>query len=74
VTVADLAYIREKVAIFYDGKHHGDPEQWRRDIRINARLADLGWQVVRITKGMRVNEVLRHIELALARARRQLRS
>jgi len=74
VTVADLAYIREKVAIFYDGKHHGDPGQWRRDIRINARLADLGWQVARIAQGMSVNEVIRHIELALARARRQRRS
>src|SRR5699024_1799336 len=74
VTAADLANIRDKVAIFYDGKHHGDPGQCRRDIRINARLADLGWQVARIAQGMSVNEVIRHIELALARARRQRRS
>lgn len=73
VTVADLAYAREKVAIFYDGKHHGDPEQWRRDIRINARLADLGWQVVRVAKGMTPEEVLSHIASALTRARGGLR-
>lgn len=72
VTVADLAYAREKVAIFYDGRHHGDPEQWRRDIRINAKLADLGWQVVRVAKGMTPDEVIRHIEHALVRARREL--
>lgn len=73
LTIADLAYAREKVAIFYDGKHHGDPEQWRRDLRITARLADLGWQVVRVTTGMRPEEVMGHIASALTRARRDLR-
>jgi very-short-patch-repair endonuclease len=73
LTIADLAYAREKVAIFYDGRHHGDPEQWRRDLRITARLADLGWQVVRVTKGMRPEEVIGHIASALTRARRDLR-
>lgn len=68
VATADLGYPEWKVAIFYDGSHHGNPEQWRWDIRVNARLADLGWQVVRITAGMSTEEVLRHIASALHRA------
>lgn len=69
ITVADLAYPAEKVAIFYDGKHHGEAEQWRRDLRITARLTDLGWQVVRVARGMSPDEVMRHVWNALTRAR-----
>lgn len=74
ISVADLAYISEKVAIFYDGKHHGEAKQWRRDLRITARLTDLGWQVVRISKDMHPNEIMRHIENALARGHRNRRT
>lgn len=69
ITTADLAYAANRVAIFYDGKHHGEAEQWRRDLRITARLTDLGWQVVRIAKDMRPDEVMRYIANALTRAR-----
>lgn len=69
VATADLGYERERVAIFYDGSIHGGSEQWRWDIRVNAELADLGWQVVRVTAGMSPAEVLRHIDRALDRAR-----
>ncbi|MDX2356935.1 type IV toxin-antitoxin system AbiEi family antitoxin [Dietzia sp. PP-33] len=70
VATADLGYEREKVAIFYDGEVHVDPEQWRWDIRVNARLAFLGWQVVRVVGGMDQDEVLRDVGAALDRARR----
>lgn len=70
IATADLGYPEWKVAIFYDGSHHGNPEQWRWDIRVNARLADLGWQVVRITAGMTTEEVVQHISSALSRAAR----
>lgn len=69
VATPDLAYEREKVAIFYDGHVHGGPDQWRWDLRVNAALADLGWEVVRITKGMTPEEVIRHIDRALHRSR-----
>lgn len=70
ITVADLAYKALKVAIFYDGEHHGDPDQWQRDARITARLVELGWQVVRIVKTMSPDEGMRHILNAYTRARR----
>ncbi|MGW8591833.1 hypothetical protein ACWGLC_09035 [Dietzia sp. NPDC055877] len=68
ITIADLAYASAKVAIFYDGRHHGDEDQWRRDLRITARLTDLGWQVVRIVKDMKPDEAMRHITNAYTRA------
>lgn len=70
IATADLGYPEWKVAIFYDGSHHGNPEQWRWDLRVNARLADLGWQVVRITAGMSAEEVVQHVSSAVGRATR----
>lgn len=74
ITIADLAYAADKVAIFYDGRHHGDQDQWRRDLRITARLTDLGWQVVRIVKDMKPDEAMRHITNAYTRARSRSRA
>lgn len=70
VATADLAYEAENVAIFYDGQTNGDPEQWRFDLRVTAILADLGWEVVRVAKGMTLDEMIRHVTRALERARR----
>lgn len=71
VTTADFGYPREKVAIFYDGRVHSSRSTWERDSRINAELAEMGWQVVRITAQMMRNPaaVLRQIRAALARGR-----
>lgn len=69
VATADLAYEEEKVAIFYDGRWHSREEQWLFDVYVNASLADLGWEVVRIAKGMIAGSGLEHIVRALERSR-----
>ncbi|MFN3602090.1 MAG: DUF559 domain-containing protein [Dietzia sp.] len=71
VTTADFGYSRDKVAIFYDGRVHSSRSTWERDSRINAELAEVGWQVVRITAQMLRNPaaVVRQIRAALARGR-----
>ncbi len=71
VATADLAYEEEKVAIFYDGRWHSREEQWLFDIHVNASLADLGWEVVRIARGMLAGTGLEHIVRALERSRRK---
>lgn len=72
VATADLGYLREMVAIFYDGRHHGRAEQWTYDLQVTAILTDMGWQVVRVATGMTSGIVLQHIRAALERSRRQL--
>lgn len=71
VATADLAYEAEKVAIFYDGRWHSREEQWLFDVYVNASLADLGWEVVRIATGMLAGTGLEHIARALERSRRK---
>ncbi|WP_253182774.1 hypothetical protein [Arthrobacter sp. SW1] len=46
----DAAYVREKVSLQYDGGHHGEPEQYRRDIKRQALTERLGWQEVRVAR------------------------
>lgn len=67
VATADLGYEREKVAIFYDGAHHGRPDQWKFDAGVNAELTDLGWEVLRVVSQMTPATVLHRIARALAR-------
>ena len=51
VACVDLAYPRLKIAIEYEGEHHlTDPKQWAKDIERHARLVELGWIVIRVTK------------------------
>lgn len=45
----DLAYPELRFAIEYQGDHHRDVAQWRRDLRRRARLEALGWQVLELT-------------------------
>ncbi|MEQ6899615.1 DUF559 domain-containing protein [Nocardioides sp. YIM 152588] len=48
----DLAYVRAKVAIEYDGKEaHASPAQRQRDQDRREHLAELGWTVVVIRLG-----------------------
>jgi very-short-patch-repair endonuclease len=46
----DAAYPEEKIALQYDGGHHGDPEQYRRDIKRQATTERLGWREIRVAK------------------------
>jgi len=47
----DLAYPHLRIAFEYEGDgHRTDREQWRRDIRRQRDLEDLGWIVIRLTQ------------------------
>ncbi|WP_205571804.1 endonuclease domain-containing protein [Arthrobacter celericrescens] len=46
----DAAYPEERIALQYDGEHHGDPEQYRRDIKRQATTERLGWREIRVGK------------------------
>ncbi|MEW5760359.1 MAG: DUF559 domain-containing protein [Candidatus Thermoplasmatota archaeon] len=44
----DFVFIREKIAVFADGDYwHNLPEYIKRDNRINNKLQDMGWKVLR---------------------------
>jgi very-short-patch-repair endonuclease len=45
----DLSYLEAKIAIEYEGAHHLDPKQFRRDTVRDQLLAALGWIVIRVT-------------------------
>jgi very-short-patch-repair endonuclease len=51
-TVPDLACEDLKVALYYDGGHHGTGEQKSTDFDLFQRLRDLGWEPVRIDKAL----------------------
>jgi len=52
----DLAYVRLRIAIEYEGDHHRERAQFQRDVaRLNA-LRAAGWIVLRFT----ADEVIRH--------------
>lgn len=54
----DLAYPQWRIALEYEGDHHREKAQFRRDIaRVNA-LRQAGWLVLRFT----ADDVLRHPE------------
>ncbi len=48
----DLAYPQWRIAIEYDGAHHGTGLQWERDVERYAALEAAGWRVIRVTRGM----------------------
>lgn len=49
VPVVDLAYPEYRVAIEYEGDHHRERPQFRRDIRRYEFLQDCGWHMVRLS-------------------------
>jgi very-short-patch-repair endonuclease len=58
----DLAYPQWRIALEYEGDHHRERAQFRRDIaRLNA-LRQAGWVVLRFT----ADDVLRHSQLLVA--------
>ena len=44
----DLAFPAQKLALEYQGEHHNDPVQWRKDITRRAALEADGWTVLEI--------------------------
>jgi hypothetical protein len=47
----DAAYPDHRIALQYDGAHHGDSDQYRRDIKRQALTEGLGWREVRVHQG-----------------------
>lgn len=69
VAMPDLAYVRERVAIEYDGDvHRTDRATWRRDVARRQELESLGWRVISCT----ADDVLRHPDRVAAWVRRAL--
>lgn len=73
VGCVDLAYRDLRIAIEYEGdQHRTDPRQWQRDIEKHERLADLGWRVIRISRGhvfADPGSIVRRVRAAIATAR-----
>jgi very-short-patch-repair endonuclease len=44
----DIAFPGRKLAVEYQGVHHNDPEQWRKDVTRRAALEADGWTVLEI--------------------------
>ncbi len=44
----DAAYPDQRIALQYDGAHHGDFDQYRRDIKRQSLTESLGWREVRV--------------------------
>ena len=49
LTRFDLAIPELKIGIMYDGAHHGEDRQWKKDTEINTDLTVSGWRVLRYT-------------------------
>lgn len=50
VARVDMAYAHARIAIEYEGDHHRDPAQWRRDLARRRRLEALGWIYLTVTQ------------------------
>ena len=62
----DLVFARYKVLVEYDGQHHRTSDtQFRRDVERLDDVADAGWRVIRVVKGMTDAEVLARLDFAL---------
>jgi hypothetical protein len=46
----DAAYPDQRIALQYDGVHHGESEQYLRDIRRQSLTESLGWREIRVQK------------------------
>ncbi|MET4782082.1 hypothetical protein [Glaciihabitans sp. UYNi722] len=50
LAMPDLAFIRYKMVLDYEGDHHrSDKRQWRKDLKRVPRLEDAGWHSTRIS-------------------------
>ncbi len=46
----DAAYPDSRIALQYDGGHHGESTQYLRDIKRQATTERLGWREIRVSK------------------------
>lgn len=51
VTISDLCWPMYKVAVFYDGRHHNNPQVYDLDTAKVNFLQSQGWTVIRLQKG-----------------------
>jgi hypothetical protein len=71
VARVDLAYADLRIAIEYEGDHHRDRRQWRKDHARRRRLEAIGWIYLPVTQQDLENPaaLLADLRRALARAR-----
>ena len=63
----DLALPRYKLALEYQGVHHNDPEQWRKDMSKREILATVGWHTMEINADdLRGTELVERIRIVIA--------
>ncbi len=66
IGVVDLAWPGLNIAVEYEGRHHTDPDQIRKDIARIEEMIEMGWLVVRVTSRDPSGVVLRRIAHARA--------
>lgn len=66
IGLVDFAWPELKIAVEYEGRHHMDPEQIRRDIARIEEMVEMGWIVIRVTAHDAGVVVLRRIAHARA--------
>ncbi len=64
----DLAYPEAMLAVEFDGEHHRDPAQARRDLEREALLVAAGWKIIRFGAGL----VMQRPDLVVACTRAEL--
>lgn len=62
----DLAWPEVRIALEYEGVHHSDPEQIRKDIMRVDAMVEMGWTVIRVTSREGEASVLGRIAKAWA--------
>ncbi|TFD12281.1 hypothetical protein E3T42_15160 [Cryobacterium sp. TMT4-10] len=66
MALGDLAYVRYKILIEYDGRQHREDEkQFHRDIDRLDEPMEEGWRVIRVNKSHRPQAILARIRTAL---------
>jgi hypothetical protein len=60
----DMGWEDAMIAVEYDGDHHRDPLQWKKDIVRSEYVAHVGWKHIRVVAGDREPDVLRRVARA----------
>ncbi|MDX1881333.1 hypothetical protein SBE55_26365 [Mycolicibacterium sp. 141076] len=66
IGVVDFAWPDLMIAVEYEGRHHMDPEQVRKDIARVEEMVEMDWLVIRVTSRDPAGVVLRRIARARA--------
>jgi very-short-patch-repair endonuclease len=67
VAVLDMGWEHLKIALDYEGGHHGEPLRFKKDIRRYEAITDLGWIDIRVTSEDTEARILDRLERAWAR-------